>query len=114
MSHDEHNPDRDPLALLRALRSDTPAPAVSARNVLDRLLISIPAGITAPDDVVSSRAAPRSGPRFLTNGVVTVTRPWAWALGLTLAGGVGGGVLHATFAPSTERVVVVDRPSSTE
>jgi hypothetical protein len=129
MSHDDDNADCDPLALLRALRSDTPAPAASARNVLDRLLISIPAGISALnatpgrhsspvdgayDDVASSHAALRAVPRLWSNGVVAIARPWAWAVGLTLAGGVGGGVLHAAFAPSTERVVYVDRPSSTE
>jgi hypothetical protein len=41
--------------------------------------------------------------------LVTVARPWAWALGLTIAGGVSGGALHAVFAPEKVRVVYVDR-----
>ena len=129
MPHDDENADRDPLVLLRALRSDMPAPAAAARNVLDRLLVSLPSAMSGsapvPDgdsphrgdgglnEVVSSPALFPAGPRFFSNGVVAVTRPWAWAVGLTLAGGLAGGALHATLAPHALRVVYVERSSST-
>jgi hypothetical protein len=126
MAHDDENADRDPLVLLRALGSDMPPPPGAARNVLDRLLVSIPAAMSGAtsmasgdsphsdggmNEVISSHAAMRAGQGFFSNGVVAVTRPWAWAVGLTMAGGVAGGALHATLAPHDVRVVYVERPS---
>jgi hypothetical protein len=131
MPPDDENADRDPLALLRALRSDMPAPSAAARKVFDRLLLTIPGGMSestpkmssepscvpgAPsNETIFSSHALRAGHLFsnggLRNGVALVARPWAWAVGLTLAGGVTGGALHAVFAPESVRVVYVERPS---
>jgi len=40
-----------------------------------------------------------------------LARPWRFAVGLTLVGGITGGVLHAVFAPEKVRIVYVDRPA---
>ena len=128
MSGDDHDyGERDALSVLRAIGSDTPAPAAAVRNVLGRLAITLPTGALetpAPDPM--SDAASVQGPidhaplpasdwATLAGGsvagkaLVTAARPWAWALGLTIAGGVSGGALHAVFAPEKVRVVYVDR-----
>jgi hypothetical protein len=131
--------DRDPLVLLRALGSDEPAPRTAARNVLGRLVATLPLGaleITAADvaegplaptartevntalasgkriDPLQQPTAPRHGRvHWLRSGGAVVTRPWAWAIALTGVGVVTGGALHAAFAPEKLRVVYlpVDR-----
>jgi hypothetical protein len=115
MPRDDEKADRDPLALLRALRSDMPAPAVAARNVLDRLLLTIPGGASesTPEIIREPSGLPGAGANGWRSGVALVARPWTWAVGLTLAGGVTGGALHAAFAPERVRVVYVERPSPT-
>jgi hypothetical protein len=129
MSGDDHRHlERDGLTLLRAIGSDTPAPAAAVRHVLGRLAITLPAGALETTAVESmSDAAAGQGPvehaplpssdwATLAGGsaagraLITVARPWAWALGLTIAGGVSGGALHAVLAPEKVRVVYVDRP----
>jgi hypothetical protein len=129
MSGDErHHVDRDALALLRAIGSDTPAPAGAVRNVLGRLAITLPAGTletavpesmrdAAPLQGAAAEHAPLPSSDWVTlaggspaaKAIATVARPWAWALGLTIAGGVSGGALHAVFAPEKVRVVYIDR-----
>ena len=128
MSGDDHDyGERDALSVLRAIGSDTPAPAAAVRNVLGRLAITLPAcalATTAPEPMSdaasvhgpaahaplpSSDWATLAGGSAVGKAVVTVARPWAWALGLTIAGGVSGGVLHAVLAPEKVRVVYVDR-----
>jgi hypothetical protein len=128
MSGDDHDyGERDALRVLHAIGSDTPAPAAAVRNVLGRLAITLPAGaLETTASQPMSDAAPVQGPLdhaplpssdwvTLAGGsaagkaLVTVTRPWAWALGLTIAGGVSGGALHAVLAPEKVRVVYVDR-----
>jgi hypothetical protein len=127
--HDHDYGERDALSVLRAIGSDTPAPAAAVRNVLGRLAITLPAGALetrAPEptsDAASVQGpvehAPLPSSDWVTlaggsaagKALVTVARPWAWALGLTIAGGVSGGALHAVFAPEKVRVVYVDRPA---
>jgi hypothetical protein len=109
MPHDENDPDREELSLLRGLRSDHPAPVSVEARVMQRLVISLPAAAAAPRASVTSThpAAP-----LLQKGAIVVAHPWAWALGFTVAGAVAGGALHATLAPEKVRAVYVDRTAS--
>jgi hypothetical protein len=112
MENDDRQPSRDPIALLRLLGSDMPAPQAAQLRVSERLRVVLAheadgvsdRGVEQGDAHLRSGSLPR--PRTLLGArAPSWLRNAGWALGGAAVASVG----FAAFAPPRERVVYVDR-----